>query len=380
MPNNFEFWKKQHDSDLLEKFNNSQEGLLWLKIKSITRKSIITDFTEKYGYTLNETAIGKQFKELYKILSPNLDKSHTELDKFIFSKNIEQLDELDTEYLVNELYQLKHFDWGGDYQNALDKYLVKRYVKENQSYDWLKSKIDTDIHQAVQGYVLCSWYNHWSSILIEHIFKSHKIILPTIGQIKNVDFFLNGIPFDLKVTYLPTNFIKTQRKNAGLKPELTFLKQRARELNIQFDNKESDSNLYYQLTEKMKDKGNNLGLNTLKEIKDFRLDLIKKIKTNPLLIAKNLYEEQGEMRFGAENRIFLILIDKSDFDNSWKLKRNIELLKPKIYDYLDSFSKKKIDDFKLNFYKKGNPSQFPKEYKVLTDVLVIEKELLKFKK
>nr|WP_305069698.1 hypothetical protein [Flavobacterium covae] len=76
----------------------------------------------------------------------------------------------------------------------MDKYLIKRYVKiQNPSYENLLSKFETEINAAVQGYVLNSWYNHWSSILIEHIFKSHTEVLPTVGQIKSVDFFINHI-------------------------------------------------------------------------------------------------------------------------------------------------------------------------------------------
>jgi hypothetical protein len=87
----------------------------------------------------------------------------------------------------------------------------------------------------VKGYVLNSWYNHWSSILIEHIFKSHKSVLPTVGQIKNVDFFINKIPFDLKVTYFPAEYLKQKRKERGLPVELTFLKAEAKNLKIYFD-------------------------------------------------------------------------------------------------------------------------------------------------
>lgn len=63
----------------------------------------------------------------------------------------------------------------------------------------------------------------------------------------------------------------------------------------------------------------------------------------------------------------------SDFDASWKLKRNKDLLEPRIYDYLDSFRKKTPDDLKLNFYEEGNRIKNPKQYEVLTDVIVIEK-------
>lgn len=372
MNRTFAQWKKLHDSDNLFDFNFDKFGLLWLKVKSITRKGVISEFIETYNYQLTETSLNKQFTELFDLLCNDIDLSHDNLDNFIISKNTLALNELDIESLVNELYKLTNFDWGGDYQNALDKYLVSRYVKANKSYNWLVSKLDTEIAQAVKGYVLNSWYNHWTSMLIEHIFKSHELVLPTVGQIKSVDFFINNIPFDLKVTYLPVNFIKKQRNIAGLKPELTFLKQRAREIGISFVN--NDTNLYYQLTEKMKDKGDILSLQTLSELRDFRLNLIEQVKQNPHLLAQNLYEEQGEMRFGAENRIFLVLIDKSDFENSWKLKRNIELLKPSIKSYLDSFTSKNIDNLHLSFYKKGKPQQFPQKYDTLTDVLIIEKE------
>ena len=136
--------------------------------------------------------------------------------------------------MVSELYKLREFNWGGDYKNALDKFLVDRYIKVYQDFDILFSKFEGEINRAVQGYVLCSWYNHWSSILIEHIFKTHPIVLPTVGQIKKVDFFINDIPFDLKVTYLPANFIETKRKEKGLQPELTELKQKAKLAGITF--------------------------------------------------------------------------------------------------------------------------------------------------
>lgn len=113
------------------------------------------------------------------ILSHEVDKSNEILDAFIKVENKKQIETLNTAQLVSELYKLKNFDWGEDYQNSLDKYLVSRYVKiQNSSYENLLSKFETEIGLAVQGYVLNSWYNHWSSILIEHIFKSHPEVLP----------------------------------------------------------------------------------------------------------------------------------------------------------------------------------------------------------
>jgi hypothetical protein len=55
------------------------------------------------------------------------------------------------------------------------------------------------------------------------------------------------------------------------------------------------------------------------------------------------------MRFDASNRLFIILIDINNFEESWKLKRNTKLLTSKIVEYLDNFSKEKP----IIKYKKG---------------------------
>lgn len=364
---NFNYWKKLYESDKLEEFNFNNSGLLWLKIKSIVRKELLSDFLQKNQIKLTSKSLGNQFIELYDLTNKDLLKSHQQLDNFIRDKNKEQLKNLDIKKLVSELYKLRHFDWGGDYKNALDKYLVNSYVKVYQSYDELVSKFDTDINRAVQGYVLCSWYNHWSSILTEHIFKSHHAVLPTVGQIKKVDFFVNNIPFDLKATYLPANFIEKKRKEKGLKTELTELKQKAKESDIPFTKQKKADDTYYEIVEKMKDKNDEICKEVLQNIKKIRLEILDEAEQNPKTLIQNLYEEQGEMRFDSANRLFLVLVDTKDFDNSWKLKRNLDLLSPTINTYLDNFSNKKLDDLRIKFKYKNQ------EFTAFSDIIFVVK-------
>lgn len=354
----FTYWKNLYDSDKLEEFNFSPLGLLWLKIKSIVRKEFLSDFLASKEIRLSETSLTGQFIELYNLLAETPETAHQILDSFIKQKSVLQATDLDVESLVSELYKLRYFDWGGDYKNALDKYLVDRYIKVYKDFDELVSKFDTEINRAVQGYVLCSWYNHWSSILIEHIFKTHPIVLPTVGQIKKVDFFINNIPFDLKVTYLPANFIEAKRKVKGLKPELTELKQKARLANITFTQHKKSDDIYYEIVEKMKDRNDDYCRETLQDIKNIRLETLNEVIQNPRELIQNLYEQQGELRFDASNRLFLILVDTKDFDNSWKLKRNLDLLKPNIQNYLDKFSGKNIQELKITFNYKGKDQTF----------------------
>jgi hypothetical protein len=358
MDSNFTYWKKLHDKASLEQFNIDLIGQLWLKTKSIIRPELVKDFTSRNSIVLQSSTAIKQFEELFFVLSKDVNKSHKILDEYIYEKNKIILNDLNVNKLVSELYKLKVFEWGGDYKNSLDKYLVSHYVKAIKSYEELLSKFDNEINHAVKGYVLNSWYNHWSSILIEHIFKSHKGILPTVGQIKNVDFFINNIPFDLKVTYFPAEYLKLKRKEKGLPVELTYLKSKAKELNILFDKKANSADIYYEITEKMKDKGTKFCNAVIETLKQENMEIVNESIKNTKLLSKWLYENQGEMRFGAENRIFLVLIDTDDFSNSWKLKRNIELLTPNIYNFLDGFSKRNIKDLEIIFNYPGKSETF----------------------
>jgi len=366
----FKYWDNLHKNEKLNEFNNDQTGLLWLKLKSIIREELVKGFLDFSGYIIDTKKQSENFLALFNLLSKDIDKSHKLLNEYIKNVSNQQIASVDIPQLVSELYKLKNFEWGGDYQNSLDKYLISRYVKvQNPSFDYLMSKFETEINPTVQGYVLNSWYNYWSSVLIENIFKSHSEILPTVGKIKSVDFFINDIPFDLKVTYLPAEYAKQKRKEKGYPVELTFLKQKAKEASIRYDKKAKPAAIFYEITERMKDRNDNLCRETLQTLQSEKIEILKEAQANPKLLAKWLYENQGEMRFGSENRLFLVLVDTGDFNNSWKLKRNIDLLKPTIVSYLDNSKNKKISELRVDFEFKGKPHGFS----ALADVIFVVK-------
>ena len=363
----FEYWKNLSDSQNLMEFSQNPEGLMWLKVKSITRVEWMKKFLDFSKIHLRSSRIYECQKELYCFFQNRLEEAHSILDAFFRMEFELQKDLVSQEKLVSELYQLEHFDWGGDYQNSLDKYLVSRFVKTFYPYRELVKKCRQESASAVQGYVLNSWYNHWTSILIEQIFKNHPAVLPTLGQIKGVDFFIRNVPFDLKVTYFPAEYLKKQRKKRGLPNELTFLKQKARELRIPFSKNAKEHLLYYELTEKLRDRNSPESLEVLKTVSAEREEIIETAKTDPRELIQWLYEMQGEMRFGAENRLFLILVDSSDFLNSWKLKRNFDLLSQKINEYLNEFQGTQTDKMETRFSYKG------KQYATLADAVFITK-------
>ncbi len=366
---NFAYWKSQYEANNLFNFNSDASGLLWLKIKSLTRVELLSEFISAEQMHLAKAKLNQQAESLFETLqSEDLANAHRRIDSFILKKHREQAAKYDEQKLVSELYKLRYYDWGGDYKNSLDKHLVDDFIKVYQSYDEISAKLDREIQRSVQGYVLCSWYNHWSSILIENIFKSHLIVLPAIGQIKKVDFFVNQIPFDLKVTYLPANFIEAKRKEYGLKPELTELKQSARKLNITFQTHKKSDDTYYEIVQKLKDRNTSESLSVLKSIADVRNRVLSEVMSNSKELIRNLYEQQGEMRFDAANRLFLILVDKSNNDESWKLRRNLDVLKPSIQSYLDGFDRKNPNDLLVEFSYGG------KSYRCLADCIFVVKD------
>lgn len=168
---------------------------------------------------------------------------------------------------------------------------------------------------------------------------------------------------------MPAEYIKTKRKEKGLPVELTFLKKTAHEAKIDFDKKAKPVDISYEIIEKMKDRNDVFCSDVLEKLKIEKLEILKEVQETPKILATWLYENQGEMRFGSENRLFLVLVDTDDFGNSWKLKRNLDLLKPTILTYLDNFKNKQIDDLKVTFEFKGKPQTFT----ALTDVIFVVK-------
>lgn len=346
----FDYWERKFAKQELIEFSSDKEAILWLKLKSISKKEPMNRFIEFSQTEVSAKKIKQRWRELYEAMVADLESSQMRLDDYAQKETSLFLEGLDVESLSDELYKVQYFKWGGDQTNSLDKYLVSHYVKSINSYDALQSKVQ-EIGEAAYGYVLSSWYNHWSSILIESVFKSHSCVISTVGQVKGVDFFINGIPFDLKVTHLPKGFISDVMRRKGYPKELSYLKKEAKCFGLSFDQNASEDTLQYQIWNKLKDLNtpeSNVVINKVKVL-ERRQEVLEYALDNPTELSRWLYENQGDMRFGAENRIYLILIDNQNWENSWSLKRNIRLLRPSITSYLDGFSEKELIDMQLDF-------------------------------
>lgn len=256
--------------------------------------------------------------------------------------------------LYSQLFRLTVFNWGGFYQNAVEQTIVNNYVKKIQDYNQLLNSVDNDLAPRLRNYVLCSWYNHWTSILIEDMFKDHPDILPAVGLVKKVDFFWNDFPFDLKVTYFPDGFMRLKRQQRGLRPESTDLKAFARQNNIAYDRNASDDDIFSELLLRITESTNQNAQDFISQFHQTRREIINETIANPNELIVWFYENQGTRRFDVANRFFLVLIDRNNLEESWKLKRNREILSQQINSYLNGNRNVDFNQFELNFNWEGN--------------------------
>ena len=209
------------------------------------------------------------------------------IDAFIQRKYREKVrerqeNEISDQDLIDELHRVARIDWGV-VQGQLDGKIQREYVRRFTRYNDLIAGIEARLHGEITNYAVASWYNHWSTVLIEAHIGQHHNVVPTIKNIAGVDLFFRDHPFDLKITYLPRNY------NAD--------------------------------------------------------DAV----ANPAELARWLYENQGSQRFGADNRFYVVLIDRADVTQSWQLKRNVDLLYPAIDAFLNEATVDDADDLQFIF-------------------------------
>ena len=331
---NFEMWNAKFSSHELYTFNGNRNGLLWLKVRSICRAKLMAQFLSDTGISLSSLRLSEQSAELFGALEANPNGMQM-LDDFLRAKNHEWYVAagIDEAKLKEDLYKVHNYDWGGDRNNSLDKYLVSRFVKVVSNYDELVGR-RAEIAENAWNYVKNSWYNNWTSYLIESLFKHHPRVVPAVGEIKSVDFFIDSYPLDLKVTYFPEQYMAMKLREKLGKPELTWLKQQAKAAGIAISHCMTESQQRYAIMEKMWE----IGLDgVLAELKRKRREVVEEAQNDSKELMEWLYSNQGEMRFGAENRLFVVLVDSSDMSRSWKMKRAFGLIEPQVRHFLDNY-------------------------------------------
>lgn len=247
--------KKWFQQDRIRELAKSSEGLKFLKLRSLSRREHLDHLFSTAAIDSVSSKVSELFREAFEsdaLDNPTIDSTI----KAIYAVEREQRRNCEDE-LVNQLYRLEAFDWGGLHQNNLEK------------------------------------------------------------------------------------------------------------TNVAFDRRLPDNRLLPDLWNKASDHPSAESLELLSELSDFRKQLINGAKSNPDTLIQWLYENQGVRRFDASNRLFLILVDCSNFFLSWKLKRAKPLLDSEISSYLDNVPPS--PGRTLDFNWEGT------SYTVVSDAIIITK-------
>lgn len=346
--------------DRLNELCADADGKRFLKIRSLSRTEHLERLFQVAGVAKPDIGARQLFEAAFNggINTATIEGCVRE----IYREEREQRRAKETD-LVNQLYRVQEFNWGGLHQNSLEKTIVDNYVKKITDYEALCHCVENELLVSMRGYVVCSWYNHWTSIIIEDIFKDHANVLPAVGLVKKIDFFVRDVPFDLKVTYLPEGYLKENRQAADLRPELTLLKRASRTHGLPISTDLADAALLQDLWAKVSDHPSAECKQLIAELVNFRDALVTAIERDPTELIRWLYENQGDRRFDASNRLFLVLVDQRNYFDSWKLKRAKPLMEAKIRAYLDGCGNN--PGRQIEFIWEG------KRYSTVSDVLVV---------
>jgi len=186
--------------------------------------------------------------------------------------------------IIKELNKVDEHVWGM-VQGDVDSHIQSNYVRKFYKYDDVLSAIRENLYKSIESYALSSWFNHWSTVFLEDLINENKNVIPIIKKVKGVDIIWNEQPIDIKVTNLPKEWFKSG----------------------------------YDI--------------------DYAIN-------NPKMVCKYMYELQGSQRFGDDNRLFVIIYDKNKPEESWKIKRDYNLIKSKINDFFDQRTELDAINFK----------------------------------
>jgi hypothetical protein len=310
----------------------TQEGVRYLKVRTLMDIETLkaSEFLKR-KFNIERGKIKKPYvEELRKEIFLDQEISNDDLDNLLrrVFEDLKVFRSINLESLKSGLSKISNEGddywkaWNSVYRDDIRQHIQHHFVRtiNIQSYEELMEKISKELDPVVKGYTIISWFNQWSSAIIEQFILSHPKVIPTARRIDKVDFFFLDIPLDLKITFVPAEYISLCIKNGVITdPE----------------------------------------------------QIVEEIKNNPQRLIKWLYENQGEPRFSDSHRLFIVLADAENLDKSWKLKASFDLIQTKIDKFLRSRNSRNDIPY-IDWEFKGN--KIRGNWKTYSDLIFITKE------
>lgn len=312
----FDSLKKIYEQGFdLDRISNSEKGVLFLKIRSLTK--------EKLKELCLENGLIEEGQKLseWRLREIAFDNStNVQLNDFIVNNADDPMSQETRESLIAGVKEVEEHS-PSVFLDSFDS-AIKKVVRDKSitSLSDLEQKLE-DLSSKLKAYLNWSWYNQKTSDLTEETFKTNDKIIPTLRKVHAVDFFIKSepldIPVDLKISFLPKEFIHDYEEQGK----------------------------------------------TIEQI-------IEMVKSNNKVLADWLYTNQNPRLFNNNIRFLIILIDRQNTSDSWKLKADYELIKEKVDSFLSNIDRSKLIRVEYVYDK---DDRFAGDYKTSCFLLIIEK-------
>lgn len=207
--------KKVHSSKDYNAFNIDPSFLFinqFMKKGRTFSKDLQKSFLQYLDCKPHHRTVNKRCEDVYKWVQKNdlLDKVieyiHLNRDKSIWYTDPKEIQEQ-----LKELKTLPLFSKSFNPTNSINRAIFDK-VQNAHSVEELNTVV-AEVAKIAADTMYKMYFETQTTRIIEDIFNSHKKVTPTLIDEKGVDFFIDRVPLDLKITHIPsgfsTNFDKT---------------------------------------------------------------------------------------------------------------------------------------------------------------------------
>lgn len=211
--------KKVHSSKDYRKFNQDPTFLFvnqFMKKGKDFDADLQKQFLQVINFVITKKKVDEKCQEVY-----NWVKNNNLLDTIVNfvrsnrNKAIWYPNEKEVQRHITELNSLPLFLQSFNPTNSINRDIFDK-IQNVDSISKL-NEIIVDVAKISTDTVYKMYFDTQTTRIIEDIFNRHDTVTPTLIDEKGVDFFINKIPLDLKITHVPKGFDKNFKKEELIK-------------------------------------------------------------------------------------------------------------------------------------------------------------------
>lgn len=211
--------KKVHSSKDYKDFNQDPTFLFvnqFMKKGKDFDADLQKQFLQVIGCVITKKKVDEKCQEVYDwVKSNNLLDTIIDFVRSNRDKAIWYSDEKEVQRHIRELNSLPLFLQSFNPTNSINRDIFDK-IQNIDSITKLNDVIE-DVAKISTDTVYKMYFDTQTTRIIEDIFNSHDTVTPTLIDEKGVDFFINKVPLDLKITHIPKGFDRSFKKEELIK-------------------------------------------------------------------------------------------------------------------------------------------------------------------